>query len=276
MAHTIPLRAPLDDNGLPCTAPTPPPVLVTATPDGFGGCDYRITPEGMTEIFDRLRPHLPPYLKTVHHHPRYLRFEFAPFTGREPEPSTPDTHTDPRLAYGSDDKAERTLRTAARRILDDLYEQARQKWRDAAYVADLKQTVQDTGARWQTYEREAKALAAAYDYLRTPAAAAEWPSALSRLVDAQDRATAAAAAFDDRAWEIARVHDTHLYADLGHDAALAKAGYPEAKDWHIASLDSYGSSWGPGVPLTEQVRRLIKQQDTHIAKVGRLSGTATG
>ncbi|MGW0573018.1 hypothetical protein [Streptomyces tauricus] len=276
MAHTLPLRAPLDDNGLPHHEPTPPPALVTETPTGFGGVNYRITPEGMTEIWERLRPYLPAYLKAVHPHPSYLRFEFEPFTGREPEPSTPDTYTDPKLAYGADDKAERTLRKAARGILDDLYEQARGKWRDAAYVVDLKRTVGDAGTRWQTYEREAKALESAADYLRTPQASTEWMSALSRLVDAQERALAAASAFDDRAREIARVHDKHLYADLGHDAALERAGYPEAKHWHIASADAYGSSWGIGVPLTEQVRRLIKDQDTHVAKVGRLAGTATG
>ncbi|MDQ0605526.1 hypothetical protein QF037_009959 [Streptomyces canus] len=279
MASTIALRKPLDDNGLPHHDPTPPPALVTETSTA-GGCKFQITPEGMTEIFERLRPYLPPYLKRVQHSTYALRFEFAPFTGRESDPSTPDTHTDPKLAYGSDDKAERALRRAARGILDDLYEQARQQWRDAAYVADLQQTVKDTGARWQAYERENKALESAYDYLRTPAAATDWPSALSRLVDAQERALAAASAFDDRAWEIARVHDKHLYADLGHHAALARAGYPEATDWHITLAEDYGSryysEWSTCMPLTERVRRLISQQDTHVTKVGRLSGTATG
>ncbi|MGA5508901.1 hypothetical protein [Streptomyces umbrinus] len=279
MAHTVPLRAPLDHNGLPHRDPAPAPALVTETSTALGR-SYRITPEGMTEIWERLRPYLPAYLTAVHHHPSHLRFEFAPFTGREKEPSTPDVSTDPKLTYGSDDEAERTLRKAARGILDDLYEQAGHQWRDAAYVADLRKTVGDAGARWQAYEREAKALESAYGYLRTPEAAAEWPSALSRLVDAQDRAKAAAAAFDERAWEIARVHDTHLYADLGHVAALAAAGYPEAKAWHITSADDYGrsyySKWDTGVPLTERVRRLIEQQDNHVAKVGRLSGTATG
>ncbi|MBQ0855721.1 hypothetical protein J8N05_47055 (plasmid) [Streptomyces sp. BH-SS-21] len=282
MAHTLPLRAPLDDNGLPRTTPPPAdvplpvPALVTETGTGLGGRGYEITPAGMDEIFARLRPHLPTYLKAVHHHRYSIQYEFATFTGREKEPSTPDVYTDPKLACGSDDEAERALRKAARRILVDLYRQASQRWQDAAYVADLKETVGDASTRWQAYEREIKALESAYAYLRTPEAAAEWPSALSRMVDAQDRAMAAASAFDDRAWEIARVHETHLYADLGHDAALERAGYPEAKDWDIASADTYASSWGPGVPLTEQVRRLITDQDTHVAKVGRLSGTTTG
>ncbi|MFI6663084.1 hypothetical protein ACIBL8_47285 [Streptomyces sp. NPDC050523] len=45
------------------------------------------------------------------------------------------------------------------------------------------------------------------------------------------------------------------------------------------SHDDYGrgyhSSFSTCVPLEEQMRRLIEQQDTHIAKVGRLSGAAT-
>ncbi|MFC8201722.1 hypothetical protein ACFUTV_41035 [Streptomyces sp. NPDC057298] len=272
MPHTIELRTPLDDNGLPCQQPTPPPALVTESSTALGR-NFQITPAGMTEIFARLKPYLPPYLTAVHHHPTRLRFEFAPFTGREPEPSGQSVRTDPKLAHGADDEAERALRSAAVQIHEDLYRQAREQWRNAAYVADLKETVKDTGARWQAYQREAKALESAYAYLRTPAAAAEWPSALSRLIDAQERALAAASAFDDRAVEIARVHDKHLYADLGHDAALERAGYPEAKDWDIASADTYDSAWGFGVPLTEEVRRLITQQDTHVAKVGRLSGT---
>ncbi|WP_449350245.1 glycoside hydrolase family 3 C-terminal domain-containing protein [Streptomyces shaanxiensis] len=152
-------------------------------------------------------------------------------------------------------------------------------WRDAAYVADLKDTVRDAPDRWRAYEREAKALESAYAYLRTPEAAKEWPATLSRLIDAQDRTRTAAAAFDERAEEIARVHEKHLYADLGHAAALTQAGYLEATGWPIAPADDYGSSYysafNTHVPLTELVRRLIEQQDNHITKVGQLMGTAT-
>ncbi|PAM99593.1 hypothetical protein CJI59_22095 [Streptomyces sp. Alain-F2R5] len=100
-------------------------------------------------------------------------------------------------------------------------------------------------------------------------AAREWPAAISRLVDAQDAALAAAAAFDSRAIDIADVHYKHLYADLSQDQALAKAGYPEAKDWHVG--DGFGGYFRDG--LAEKVTGLIEQQDAHLAKVGRLSGT---
>jgi|GEM_PF-5631186 len=246
------------------------------------GHSLQTSPEDMQEILARLRPYLPTYLKGVDTQGHWLRFEFAPFTGREEEPSCPATYEDPKLSYvgEEDDAAEHLVREKARVVLYDLYDKARAKWADAAYVADLKTVVKDADARWKTYQHESKALDAAYDYLRSPEAAAEWPSALSRLVDAQERTRAAAVAFDTRAAEIAEVHERHLYADLGHDAALAAAGYPQAKDWHIVGADDYSkgyfSEWDSGVPLEEQARRRTEQQDAHIAKVGQLSGTTTG
>ncbi|TBO60220.1 hypothetical protein EYS09_07940 [Streptomyces kasugaensis] len=246
------------------------------------GYSFQITPEELQEIFARLQPYLPKHLKKVDAQPYGLRFEFAPFTGREEEPSKPSTHGDPKLDYvrESEDETEHLLREKASVVLSNLYETAREEWKDAAYVADLKAVVKDAPDRWKTYQHEIKALSTAYDYLRTPEAAKEWPSAVSRLIDAQDRTKAAATAFDERAREIAEVHDTHLYADLGHDAALKAAGYPGAKDWHITGAGEYGkhyySDWDNNPPLEEQARRLIEQQDTHVAKIGRLSGATAG
>jgi hypothetical protein len=288
VSQLIPLRALLDDSGLLRKEPAAVSQQSTGEPADprHGdvmplGHTVTITANEMDEIFARLQPHFPAYLRKVEPSPYGvgLRFEFAPFTGREEAPARPQSFwDDPQLTFvpQREDAREHRLRRCAGQILDDLYDEARDQWKDAAYVADLKQAVADAPDRWKTYEREAKALESAYAYLRTPDAAREWPAALSRMVDAQDRTRTAAAAFDERAWEIARVHDKHLYADLGHDAALAQAGYPEAKDWHIASADEYGStyysSFNTHVPLTEQVRRLIEQQDNHITKVGRLSG----
>ncbi|MET9804666.1 hypothetical protein [Streptomyces sp. NPDC006368] len=147
---------------------------------------------------------------------------------------------------------------------------------NAAYVADLKAVVQDAPELWAAFLRESAVLTAAYGYLRTPEAAQEWPSAVSRLIDAQDRTRAAAAAFDERAREIAQVHERHLYAELGCADALRAAGYPEGEAWHVVEAYQYGgraysSGWDVH-PLEAQVRRLIEDQDAHVAKVGRLSG----
>lgn len=286
MASTIPLRTPLDDSELPHPAPGPavqpggpaasvPNTAATIPDQGVGMPLDTITIKGdeHRQIFERLAPHLPPYLRKIEPHPCGwgLRFEFAPFTGREQAPAVSRSrYDDPQLKYvpESENPAEHRLREAADHILGELYDEARREWKDAAYVADLRQAVKDAPDRWKTYEREAKALEPAYAYLRTPQAAPEWPAAISRLVDAQDRARAAASAFDERAVEIAQVHERHLYADLSHAQALTNAGHPGATDWHVgSSYEGYLTGF-----LSEDLERRIKEQDAHVAKVARLSG----
>jgi hypothetical protein len=290
MASTIPLRTPLDDSELPHPAPAPAvqpggpaasvPNTAASTPDRGVGMPLdtiTITAEEHRQIFERLAPHLPPYLRKVEPNPYGwgLRYEFAPFTGRETAPTVPSSrYDDPRMKYvpESQDPAEHRLREAATHILGDLYDQARREWKDAAYLADLREVVKDAPDRWRAYEREAKALESAYAYLRTAQAGAEWPSAISRLVDAQDRARAAASAFDERAVEIAQVHERHLYADLSHAQALTNAGHPDAANWHVgSSYEGYLTGF-----LSEDLERRIKEQDAHVAKVARLSGMGAG
>ncbi|MFB7657918.1 MULTISPECIES: hypothetical protein [unclassified Streptomyces] len=237
------------------------------------GHTFQIAPEEMREIMERLTPHFPPYLRKIEPNALGwgLHFVFVPFTGREPEPCTPRSfYNDPKLTHvsESDDEAEHLLREKAGAVMSNLYEAAREEWKEAVYVADLREVVKDAPYRWTVYARAAKDLERAYTYLRTPAAGQEWPAAVSRLVDAQDQATAAAIAFDERAVDIARVHDTHLYADVGRVQALTRAGFPEAKDWHVG--DGFGGVFHGG--LADQVASLIKDQDAHLARVGRLAG----
>ncbi|MEU8892923.1 hypothetical protein [Streptomyces sp. NPDC048442] len=246
------------------------------------GHSFKITPEELKEIFARLQPYLPKNLTRFEGQSYGLHFEFAPFTGREEEPSQPSTYEDQKLNYVSlsENEAEHLLREKAGVVLDKVYEKAREQWRDAAYVADLKDVVGDAPARWKTYQQELKALESAYAYLRMSEAAQEWPSAVSRLIDAQERTKSAGIAFDEIAREISRAHDKHLYADLGHDAALAAAGYPAAREWPIADTRHYGkNSYGTydtHLPLAERTRRVIEEQDAHVGKVGRLSGAHAG
>ncbi|MFD7860039.1 hypothetical protein ACFV6B_38040 [Streptomyces microflavus] len=234
-----------------------------------------ITPDEMKEIADRLAPYLPPNLTRAQAHPSGvgMDYTFKAFTGREPEPTEPSTHKDPRLTYVPEDQDEQehSLRHKAGTMLSDMYHRARSLWQEAAYVAALKDAAQDAPARWAAYMKERVGLEAAAAYLRTPQASTEWPSAVARLVDAQRAAAAAAAAFDERGQAIAQVHRTHLYADLGEHAALTAAGYPEATAWHIADIDGY-DGWGLDRTLAQHVDRLIREQDDHLSKVRRLSG----
>ncbi|MDV9189781.1 hypothetical protein R6L23_16420 [Streptomyces sp. SR27] len=243
---------------------------------------FSLSAAQVQEIFARLSPHLPSYLKKVEPGPSGygVRFEFAPFTGAEPRPEVPAAfHRDPGLTgvSESENPVEHRLREAADQIITDLYDTAHHQWEDAAYVRELKGSVKDAPALWVAYKGAAEVLETAYAYLRTPEASQEWPSAVARLLDAQDNAVTAADAFDLRAQDIAEVHNRHLYADLSHDAALAQAGYPEAKDWDIADSEKYGYrsyGWDDSeyAPLATKVRRLVERQQGQLEKVTRLSG----
>ncbi|MFB7867716.1 hypothetical protein [Streptomyces sp. NPDC056069] len=247
------------------------------------GHSITISPEQMREITARLRPHLPSNLKTIEPHPTgsgpHYVFE-PPFTGREARPVPPHAfYEDPGLipVSGSQDAAEHDLREKAQHVLDDVYERADGEWRNAAYVADLKDHLRDTPALWAAYQAAASDLETAYSYLSNPDAGREWHAAIFRLVAAQNQAKTTAAAFDARAELIAQTHRRHLYADRSPTSALTAAGYPEtAKDWHIADADDYSRghhfAWSSAVPLLETVSRLIEQQDSNVAKVARLAG----
>jgi hypothetical protein len=252
---------------------------------------YRLTGQQINEIFNvRLRPHLPTYLTKVEPHTYHVSYSFTPFTGREAEPTEPDYKLicdDPKLAHEHWDKeagrpianeAEYELREAARHLLSDVYRQARIEWKNAQHVADLKSVVENTGDLWKAHNQAKRAVEAAFAYLRDTDAAKEWPAAVSRLVDAQDTYMAAAIAFDDRAQEIAEVHEKHFHEHmLGYTEALVAAGFPEAKDWPIGSTYDYGRNYCGEYDrstLAGQAQALIKEQETHVAKVGRLAGRA--
>ncbi|MFI0929709.1 hypothetical protein ACH4TP_38160 [Streptomyces sp. NPDC021012] len=250
---------------------------------------YQFTGEQLTDIMNRLRPYLPAKLTTVTPGTYNMRYTFTPFTGLEPEPTEPDRYwEDPKLAYKhldeeagrpAADKTEHQLRNLAREILSDIYQQARIEWKNARHVAELKTTVRDAGDLWKAHNQAERAVEAAFAYLRDPAAAKEWPSAVSRLVDTHDTYLTAAIAFDERAQEIAEVHDRNMHEEmLGYDEALKAAGFPEAKDWPICSTDEYGTDYqGEYRKYTAagKAQRLIKQQEAHVAKVNRLTGQPT-
>jgi hypothetical protein len=252
---------------------------------------YRLTGQQVEEIFNvRLRPHLPSYLTKVEPHTYHISYTFKQFTGREAEPETPASYwEDPKLAYRHTDEqagrpvaeeAEYELREAARFLLDDVYRAARIEWKNARHVADLKATVKNTGDLFKAHNQARRAVEAAFAYLREPQAAKEWPAAVSRLIDAQDTYLAAAIRFDERAQEIAEVHDRHTHEEmLVYSEALAAAGFPEAKDWPIASTYDYGTNYHGeyGSETTAgKAQALIKEQEAHVAKVARLSGMSAG
>jgi hypothetical protein len=239
----------------------------------------RVTSDELTEVLDRLKPYLPQQLRTVGSRDGRLYCEFHAFNGVTTEPYPPSAaQSDPRLSFLPEggDPVEKTLRHTAHTILIDIYERARREWQDVRYVELLREKAGDADALWQTYLDKATALKEAYDFLRDPAASAAWPSALSRLLDAQNSAVAAATAFEAQAEQIARIHRAFLVTDLSEREALMAAGFPNATDWPVADHYVYervARDFGQSdLPLVEQVRRLVAEQKDHVREIRELSG----
>ncbi|MFE9736128.1 hypothetical protein ACFYO9_37380 [Streptomyces sp. NPDC005863] len=256
------------------------------------GTTFQVTADELKEIFNvRLAPYLPAHLTKAEPNPSGWgnTYTFKPFTGREPKPETPRRYyDDPKLCFRHQDReagrpeadeAEYDLREKACHFLDQVYDQARSEWRNARYIADLKTVVSNTGDLFKQHGQAKTAVDAAFTYLRDPKAATEWPAAVSRLIDTHSTLMAAAIAFDERARQIAEVHEQHLYEEApGYDEALKAAGYPQARDWPIASVHDYGRNYHgeyDRYTLSGQAQALIKEQEEHVAKVGRLTGTPT-
>ncbi|MEU1134131.1 hypothetical protein ABZ383_30460 [Streptomyces sp. NPDC005900] len=256
------------------------------------GTTFQVTADEYKDIFNvRLAPYLPAHLAKVEPNPsgRGITYTFKPFTGREPRPEEPRRYfDDPKLCYRHQDReagrpeadeAEYDLREKACHFLSEVYTQARIEWRNAAHITDLKATVKNTGDLYKQYVQAKTAVDAAFAYLRDPDAAKEWPAAVSRLIDTHDALKTAAKTFDDRAQEIAEVHEKHLHEyGYGDDEALKIAGFPEGKDWPIASTYDYGRNYRGeygSQTLSGQAQALIREQEEHVAKVGRLTGIPT-
>lgn len=258
------------------------------------GTTFQATADELKEIFNvRLAPYLPAHLAKVEPSPSGWgnTYTFKPFTGREPKPEEPDygkIYDDPKLAHQYWDEkagrpvaaeAEYDLREKARHFLSEVYTQARIEWRNAAHITDLKTVVKNTGDLYKQYGQAKSATDAAFAYLRDPKSAKEWPFAVSRLVDTHGTLMAAARAFDDRAQEIAEVHEKHLHEEgYGDNEALKLAGFPEGRDWPIASVHEYGKNYRgeyDRYTLSGQAQALIKEQEEHVTKIGRLTGTPT-
>ncbi|MFE4539700.1 hypothetical protein ACFRKB_32320 [Streptomyces scopuliridis] len=255
--------------------------------------DYKLTGDQIDDIVNnRLRPYLPTNLAKVDPQTYHLRYTFNPaFTGQESEPQEPSYKSicdDPKLSHEHWDKqadrpvadeAEYDLREAARFILSDVYRSARDEWRNARYIADIKAATNLAGGLWKQHNQAKSAVEAAFSYLRDPEAAKEWPAAVSRLIDTQDTYLKAAIAFDERAHDIATVHDKNMYEEsLGYREVYAAAGVPDAWDWPVVEAGAYGSNYlGKYDENTAagKAQARIAEQEAHVAKVGQLLGRST-
>jgi hypothetical protein len=209
-----------------------------------------------------------------YHHPHYqgvtkneynrVLFTFKPFTGAEEEPSQS------RTAWSDD-----SLPRAAHDFLDSEYEAARDLWREAKYIRELKAAAQGASALWGDYTQARQDMDAIFASLdNTPDN--HWRATVSKLIAAQDKALATAEEWDDKAEDIATCHSDNMYSDLGWREAYQRAGI-DGTDWVIGDKYDYGRSYyGKQSPVVRDVNEAIEKQREHLRKIASLTGDREG
>lgn len=203
---------------------------------------------------------------TLPHHPHFISAEpnrfgitytFKPFDGTEAEPRY--QHVD-------------GLTEDERKVYSDEIEAAHDRWALAKFLCDAAAVITGIGADWQKYLLAQAGLAGEYNRLReTPAD--RWPSQIMAILEAQDRALAAAAAWDRAANTLAALHrDYQAQARPGYGADLAVAAARtgiDISDWHIGQ-------WADGTAiyqnrLADKVRGDIETQKERIQEISDLA-----
>ncbi|MEV8455526.1 hypothetical protein AB0467_28460 [Streptomyces sp. NPDC052095] len=208
---------------------------------------------------------------TDHHHPHFqgvttnphgtLSFSFAKFTGAEPEPDLPrEVWKDTRLPQ------------EALRLLEDEFAEARSLWRDAAYVRALTALRPEATSAWGDYVQARECMNEAFAALDTTADT-HWRAAVSVLVAAQERALAAARAWDWQAAGLAAVDEKYLYSSISPAEAYARAGL-DTTGWVLESASAY-AGYGDS-PLMERVNGVVERQRDHVQKVASLTTPSQG
>ncbi|MER5747135.1 hypothetical protein ABT097_28185 [Streptomyces sp. NPDC002225] len=202
-----------------------------------------------------------------HHHPHFqgvttnsygrLAFTFATFTGAEPEPDLPrEVWEDSRLTQ------------EALRLLEKEFIEARSLWLDAAYVRALSALRPEMVPVWGEYVQARESMNKAFAALDTTADT-HWRAAVSTLVAAQERALAAARAWDWQAAALAAVDEKYLYgSSISPAEAHARAGL-DTTGWVVESASAY-AGYGDS-PLMERVNGVVERQRDHVQKVAALT-----
>ncbi|MGV4985825.1 hypothetical protein ACVB8X_07190 [Streptomyces sp. NRAIS4] len=257
MAHTIPLKTPLDDTGLPRrSAPaTAPAVTVSA---------------------DTSRYHHPHFV-SAQPGPGHIAFRFRAFTGLEPKPQFPDA------AY--DDTA---LTWKLRGDLHDHYQAARVLWSQARLRHQAGPLLQQAAPLWTAWTTARDELTAVFEKFWSTSDG-HWRAQLLRLTDAERAAAAAADGFDTVAAQLAQAVADQVDA-AGWDEALeletvAKELGIDASDWTVLHVDDYThplpqyrvvrngrDHWGRARPLAASAAQLIAGQRERLREVADLAG----
>ncbi|GAA2811536.1 hypothetical protein GCM10010441_40290 [Kitasatospora paracochleata] len=208
------------------------------------------------------------------HHPHFVsitktddtnvQWTFKPFTGSEAEPIVP-------TAFWRDD----TLSEAARNTLEFEYEVARRLWRDARYIRDIKEAAAGAASCWDRYTQARNEMDALFTAMDTTADT-HWRATVSKLLTAQEKTLAAAAAWDHKAKPIAYVHGTYGRTELTRREVYERAGIDptDATAWVIGDDSDYDARWDLK-PLQKLVHDAVEAQREHLRKVAELTADLT-
>ncbi|MFC9817311.1 hypothetical protein ACFVJM_35250 [Streptomyces virginiae] len=253
MAHTIPLKTPLDDTGLP-------------HPDTLTG------PPATAPAADASR----------YHHPHFVdarptdsgtAYRFTAFSGYEAQPEMPaGAYDDPAMTWE----------------LRDQYTAARVLWSHSRLRRQAAPLLHKAAPLWSAWTAARDELVATFAQFWSTGDGL-WRAQLLRLTDAERAAQEAAGAFDVVARELAQAVADQVDV-AGWDDALplttvaGELGY-DASDWTVHHVDDYThplpqyrivrdgvDHYGRATPLTVSATQLIEEQRERLREVAALAG----
>lgn len=258
MAHTIPLKTPLDDTGLLHRAtPASPAVPAPADASRYYHphfVDARPAPDGGS-----------------------IAFRFRAFSGFESQPEMP--------AAAYDDPA---MNWELRDQLRDQYTAARVLWSQSRLRRQATPLLHKAAPLWSAWTAARDELVATFGQFWSTGDG-HWRAQLMRLTDAERAANEAADAFDSVALQLAQAAADQVDV-AGWDEALpltkvaGELGY-DASDWKIHHVDDYThplpqyrivrdgvDRWGRATPLAASATQLIEEQRERLREVATLAG----
>ncbi|MER5570512.1 hypothetical protein ABT083_30635 [Streptomyces goshikiensis] len=258
MAHTIPLKTPLDDTGLPHRDTlTSPAVTVPADASRYYHrhfVDAGPAPDGGS-----------------------IAFRFTAFTGYESQPEMPaDVYDDPAMTWELRDQ------------LRDQYTAARVLWSHSRLRRQAAPLLHKAAPLWSAWTAARDELVATFAEFWSTGDGL-WRAQLLRLMDAERAAREAADAFDVVARDLAQAVADQVDV-AGWDEALplttvaGELGY-DASDWTVHHVDDYThplpqyriardgvDHYGRATPLTVSATQLIEEQRERLREVAALAG----
>ncbi|MEU2873022.1 hypothetical protein ABZ769_28125 [Streptomyces olivoreticuli] len=256
--HTIPLRTPLDDTGLPHHQDLTVPPAAPADTSRYNHPHFLGTSPGERE--------------------GWTDYCFAPFTGMEPKPQFP------RAAY--DDEA--LASWEASEPLHRQYTAARVLWSQARLRHQVKPLLGKAASSWTAWTTARDELVAAFEQFWSTSDG-HWRAQLLRLTDAERAVSKAAEDWDTVAGKFAKAVVDQIevagYDDKLPLTVVAKESGLDASDWLVHDADDYKhplpqyqivrngtDRYGRATPLVASARQLIEAQRERLREVVGLAG----